>query len=377
MKKIYALLTVVFVAANMMAATVMTCAEAAAAASSTSQEVQVTGYVTEIATAWSDQYKNISFWMSDTENGGRVLQAYRASCQTEDDAPSVGDIVTITGNLILYNKKTPEISAGGTYMFVKKATKITMTSETATFTYTNQISSKGRWQLKAKNSDYQLSLTNSNYVSQIGGTYSASDLNHDVSYLYTSYSGYSYFEGGSITITESDNGFQITGRLSGSDQNDYALNVSFTYPQANNNVYSYVYTSDWQDNTGDGYFNIYGYDYTNSIGYMLYVSSDSMTGSYTVNDLFPVYSYVTVNGEDIHIYSAEINVYSSYDYKYEVYANLLCYNNTMYYVTFYLESLQAVDNVEAAGKVSKKIENGQLIIEKAGVRYNAQGAEIK
>ena len=49
----------------------------------------------------------------------------------------------------------------------------------------------------------------------------------------------------------------------------------------------------------------------------------------------------------------------------------------MYYVTFYLESLQAVDNVEAAGKVSKKIENGQLIIEKAGVRYNAQGAEIK
>ena len=41
----------------------------------------ITGYITEIAYPYSEQYGNISFWMSDNLNdNGQVFQAYRAKC---------------------------------------------------------------------------------------------------------------------------------------------------------------------------------------------------------------------------------------------------------------------------------------------------------
>lgn len=42
-----------------------------------------------------------------------------------------------------------------------------------------------------------------------------------------------------------------------------------------------------------------------------------------------------------------------------------------------IPSTEAIDNVEAAQKAVKRIENGQLVIEKNGRTYNAQGAVIK
>ena len=96
---------------------VLTCAEAAALCTTTASADKyiIRGYVTNIATAWSDQYKNISFWMADTKDGGQVLQAFRAK---PVDAAGIdvkeGDYVEIVGNLILYGE-TPEINSGGLY----------------------------------------------------------------------------------------------------------------------------------------------------------------------------------------------------------------------------------------------------------------------
>ena len=61
---------------------VITCAEAVAICeatgeTSTTETYTIRGYVTEIKTAYSEQYGNISFWMADTPDGGQVLQAYR------------------------------------------------------------------------------------------------------------------------------------------------------------------------------------------------------------------------------------------------------------------------------------------------------------
>ena len=115
-----------------MAATTMTCADAAAAALSVSgnnveynngEEIEVTGYVTGIKTAYSDQYHNISFWMADAADGGEVLQAFRAACATAADAPAVGDQVKVTGKLTKYNT-TPEFAAGCTYVILQSATPV-------------------------------------------------------------------------------------------------------------------------------------------------------------------------------------------------------------------------------------------------------------
>ncbi len=102
------------------------CATAAAAALSVSANNElyndgavytIQGYVTSIKTAYSDQYHNISFWMADTQEGGEVLQAYRAACETEEDAPQVGDKVAVTGSLTKYGT-TPEFAQGCTFEII-------------------------------------------------------------------------------------------------------------------------------------------------------------------------------------------------------------------------------------------------------------------
>lgn len=96
---------------------VLTCAEAAALCTTTASADKyiIRGYVTEIKEAYSTQYKNISFWMADTKDGGQVLQAFRAKpVETAGIDVKVGDYVEIVGNLILYGE-TPEINTGGLY----------------------------------------------------------------------------------------------------------------------------------------------------------------------------------------------------------------------------------------------------------------------
>lgn len=69
----------------------------------------VEGYVTEIASAYSESYNNLSVWMADEADGGQVLEAYRAV--PTGDVPVVGDKVRVVGKLTKYNS-TPEFAAG-------------------------------------------------------------------------------------------------------------------------------------------------------------------------------------------------------------------------------------------------------------------------
>ena len=100
----------------------LTCAAAAEKAlAGSSDSAVVIGYVTEIVYAWSSQYKNISFWMADSENGGQVFEAFRAVCETEEEAPGVGDKVAVKGKLTKHNS-TPEMDAGCTFTILEHST---------------------------------------------------------------------------------------------------------------------------------------------------------------------------------------------------------------------------------------------------------------
>lgn len=106
-----------------MAATFMTCAEAAdAALGGSTAEAVVRGYVTSIAGAFNANYKNVSFWMADTEDGGQVFEAFRAACETAEDVPTVGDLVEVTGTLTMFNS-TPEMAAGCTFTVITPTDK--------------------------------------------------------------------------------------------------------------------------------------------------------------------------------------------------------------------------------------------------------------
>ncbi len=86
------------------------------------KKYRVEGYVTQIATAYSAGYNNITFWMADTRGGGKVLQAYRVEpINDADKRVKVGDKVQVVGKLLLYESK-PEFNTG-TYTVTESQTK--------------------------------------------------------------------------------------------------------------------------------------------------------------------------------------------------------------------------------------------------------------
>ena len=101
---------------------VITCEEALeyCVGAATADKYIIRGYVTEMIEAYDPNgYKNATFWMADTKDGGKVLQAFRVK-PAADTNPNVavGDFVSIVGNLMLYTKdgvSTPEINTGGLY----------------------------------------------------------------------------------------------------------------------------------------------------------------------------------------------------------------------------------------------------------------------
>ncbi|MBR5037770.1 MAG: hypothetical protein IKX65_03510 [Prevotella sp.] len=73
-------------------------------------DVYTKGVVTEITTAWSSQYKNVSFNFSN-DGGTTKLLVYRCKAETEDYVLA-GDEVVIKGTLKNYKGDTPEYDAG-------------------------------------------------------------------------------------------------------------------------------------------------------------------------------------------------------------------------------------------------------------------------
>lgn len=76
----------------------------------------VKGIVTEVTTAYSTQYQNVSFNIADVAGGTEVLLAYRTKWgagveATSDHNPQVGATVVLSGDLKTYNG-TKELDAG-------------------------------------------------------------------------------------------------------------------------------------------------------------------------------------------------------------------------------------------------------------------------
>ena len=59
--------------------------------------------------------------MADSVNGGQVFEAFRAVCETQEEAPGVGDKVAVKGKLTKHNS-TPEMDAGCTFTILEHST---------------------------------------------------------------------------------------------------------------------------------------------------------------------------------------------------------------------------------------------------------------
>ncbi len=101
-----------------------TCEYLAGVAVEMPEAIAFEGYVTGIyGEGWSDQYKNISFYLADEKDGGEVFLCYRAKPVDGTTAAAVGDKVSINGKVGMYNGK-PQLLADCTYTIKETATAL-------------------------------------------------------------------------------------------------------------------------------------------------------------------------------------------------------------------------------------------------------------
>ncbi|MBO5619007.1 MAG: hypothetical protein J5902_03380 [Paludibacteraceae bacterium] len=297
--------------------------------------------------------------------------------------------------LAIYNEYNGNPQAkNAIFVEVKKAPKapaqdieITLSSLTTpgALIWTDAVAEEGWWQIMGANEAYDFSISNVN-TTEAAGVYTIDDLDADYSYI----SIYGEkdttkvaFVDGSVTVAVSAEGIvTVNGTLVGSDGNNYIFNLTYKDPTAEKTVN--VAVPEWQlvDDYVDylGLFAVAGEDANGTyVQLALYMPEDAteIAGDYTEEDFDLQYfgSYVADANDAYRIFSATIKVAQNEDGKVFVTADILCYNNTLYKVTTPVG--QGLSNTAVETKAVKTLRNGTLVIEKAGVKYNAQGAVLR
>ena len=120
---------------------------------------------------------------------------------------------------------------------------------------------------------------------------------------------------------------------------------------------------------------------THKYSVALGIQSKEIVGEYTEKDLIYTSSVIMKeNGELVHILGAHIKIVAGNgNGDYQVEAELLGDDFVLYDLSIYVPAQsEGVENVQGSKVQSTKvIRDGQLLIEKNGVLYNAQGAVIK
>ena len=471
----------------------LTCAQAAELAlAGNTDEAIVKGYVTKIQEAWSS-YKNVSFWMADAKDGGEVFEAFRVVCETAEEAPALGDLVWVKGNLTKYGS-TPETAKGGSFgilekntdpvvepknlgektiaeflelknqvdtciltgvvanvkndqygnfdlidatdtvyvyglltaageqkkcfqeegiaegdtlkilaiygeyygtpqvknaIFVSLAKKQTvLTGDTINVTmseglrFYDNVAGEGWWELYGSDDKYVIELSNLS-TEQIAGVYTIDDLDPEYAYIGVingEDTTYVNFVDGAITLAVTNDGVTAVGALVGEDGNVYNLNLAYVIPTAQETVNVVIANGELYDELADyGLYAVYGEDENKVYVQLAIWAENGFEGNFTEEDLDSrnIGSGINDGEEPVEIYSAAITVTPGNGEDYNITADLLGYNNKLYKVSMYIGPEQGIEDVDAAVKAIKSLINGNVVIEKKGVKYNVNGAVIR
>ena len=471
----------------------LTCTQAAELAlAGNTDEAIVKGYVTKIQEAWSS-YKNVSFWMADAKDGGEVFEAFRVVCETAEEAPALGDLVWVKGNLTKYGS-TPETAKGGSFgilekntdpvvepknlgektiaeflemknqvdtciltgvvanvandqygnfdlidatdtvyvyglltaageqkkcfqeegiaegdtlkilaiygeyygtpqvknaIFVSLAKKQTvLTGDTINVTmseglrFYDNVAGEGWWELYGSDDKYVIELSNVS-TEQIAGVYTIDDLDPDYAYIGVingEDTTYVNFVDGAITLAVTNDGVTAVGALVGEDGNVYSLNLTYVIPTAQETVNVVIAEGTLYDELADyGLYAVYGEDENKVYVQLAIWAENGFEGNFTEEDLDSrnIGSGINDGEEPVEIYSAAITVTPGNGGDYNITADLLGYNSKLYKVSMYIGPEQGIEDVDAAVKAIKSLINGNVVIEKKGVKYNVNGAVIR
>lgn len=401
-------------------------AEAIAAGLNDNDEVKVRGVITKMEFKGTNfaKYGSVNIYVKDAtgaEGEFEFFNCYSLNADTfkvsepEYDATSkawaqftkvadvngvevnVGDTVIAFGKYKLYNT-THELNTGCYLVDIKHAAEapvvaqdinVTLSSITTpgALIWNDATATSGWWQIMGESDSYVFSLSNAGEIAQAAGTYTVADLDPDFSYisLYGATDTVDVaFVDGSVTVAISEEGIvTVNGTLVGADGNNYIFNLTYKNPTAEKTVELNIPAAElYEELAAYGLYGVFGYTADNTSYVQLGIWAETeFAGQFTEDDLDAKYisSFVKIGKEYETIFSANITVTpGATKNDYSITADLLCYNNTLYKVTMTIGAgAQGIEEVDAAVKAIKSIVNGQLIIEKKGVKYNAQGAVIR
>lgn len=218
--------------------------------------------------------------------------------------------------------------------------------------FTDEVASLGWWQVIAQDTTYLVSLSNDGSISQAAGTYTAAQLDAEYSYVKSLATGTEVtFTDGSITLAVSGKQVSITGTLTGSDSLLYDVKIIYTEPEAKKTVNINITDGALYDEYADyGLYVVYGGDPTAYVQLGIW-TEDAFQGHFTEDDLDDSFIGSRIQDADGQqsIFTASIDVTpGNGEGYYNIAADLLCYNNTLYKVTM------AVVPEEGDGIAAKK-----------------------
>lgn len=132
----------------------------------------------------------------------------------------------------------------------------------------------------------------------------------------------------------------------------------------------------------DTYFASYGTvdfvasDDANEFVISLYANV-GFVGTYTAEYLDSYYCEYHVDGQALNVHAVDNIIVAAEEGGYVLTADILTKEGILYHLTIHGSYSQGIEDVAAEGKAVKVLRDGQLIIIKNGVKFNAQGAIIK
>ena len=306
---------------------------------------------------------------------------FREVVDGNGNAIHVGDTVIAFGKYKLYNS-THELNTGCYLVDIKHAPvapadtiTIDIESEVA---YTDAVATQGWWQFMAENEDYEISLSN-NYTTQAAGVYTIADMDASYTYVYVKATETKVgFVDGQFTLTEGADGSRtIVGLVTGEDGNIYDIKLVYNIPTPETTVN--VEIPMWGVADASQYYSITGYIFYGTAADSTYVQitipGNNPIGTFTEDDCYMSGTGIEVGKDYKSIYSINVTVELTAENRPIITADILCLNNTLYHVT--TPYGEGFESVEAAVKAVKKLINGNVVIEKAGVRYSINGQVIR
>lgn len=240
--------------------------------------------------------------------------------------------------------------------------------------------------------EYYFAATDSNYLlqmnyrsSSITGTFAQADMIMRYCGLYNAAdtSFIPYVDLG-LVVTEDETGYDITVDYFAKDLHYYIFTIRSNKTVVEDTADIYLENAFFEDL--DIYAPMYGFQYyveaaptDSSYMFMLALKPSTFEGSYTIDDLYPIYSRIKIGKDYYQFVDASFDVTASERGSYTLSGYAIAKNNTWYnFVIKTAETAQGINNVSAkSGGSTKILRNGLLLIERNGVLYTPTGQIVK